>query len=493
MLLEDQDATPTTAALHRAETQGNKNNSDTDMDDILCYLLPRSAAASQEIDELLLRGSPHVQIIPGNLKQYLKMIGGNEYGIALRRSALRKNPSKGFLFGANASICDILFTSEDLRQIQFRIYEDENGVVTLQDQSIGDRMHDATATGVFVTHPGDGSERASATPELTKPLKNASTIFFTTEAQNSRWDFSIFLPVHEESSEYADVESLASVTDVPTLTSGDTFSSLGSQLDVSEATEELAKLLLKDEELGSLFHNSLQRTATEKIERNYTRLLAGFARDLRREATNPVEHHVGRLVKFRARFISQMLVSAIDPSRRDRMAQWESFLQQNEQREERLEEFLDSLASSGDFVEATKSAPAPVDSDGNVSDESGEEGNLPKLSQIKDFILSSKALVTLRTRLKNFISPEHTMPGEMEQSDTQGMPEAPVDERPSTLEGFVGAVLRLVVPIDQRTVASLTDSLLRLVRPSIPEGHQRITWVCVSHSNFHGRDHILMI
>lgn len=190
----------------------------------------------------------------------------------------------------------------------------------------------------------------------------------------------------EETGDLSDLESLASVTDVPSLTSGTTFSSFGSQLDIPEATDELAKLLLKDEELGPLFHASLKRTAADKVERNYTRLLAAFAKDLRKEATNSVEHHVGKLVKFRARFISQTLVSAIDPSRHDRTAQLENYLHQNEHTEERLEQFLESLAVSGGFVEATKGAPRPIDSDVNMSDESGEEGSLPNLSQIKEFI-----------------------------------------------------------------------------------------------------------
>lgn len=160
-------------------------------------------------------------------------------------------------------------------------------------------------------------------------LENASLILLTTRLQRSvranQLSFHVALPVRASTGELSDVESLASVTDVPSLTSATTFSSLGSQLGISEATQELAKLLPKDAELGPLFRASLQRTAADKVERNYTRLLAGFAKDLRKEATNLVEHHVGRLVKFRARFISQTLVLAIDPSKRDRTAQSEIF------------------------------------------------------------------------------------------------------------------------------------------------------------------------
>lgn len=154
-----------------------------------------------------------------------------------------------------------------------------------------------------------------------------------------------------------------------------------------------------------------------------------------------------------------------------------------------MEQFLESLAISGGFVEATNSASPPIDSDGNVSDDSGEEGNLPKLSQIKDFILSSKALATLRARLKNFVTPEEVLPVMMEQSDAQraqGEFEGPLDERLSNIENFLGAVLRPVTGIDQPSVSSLTKIVLEFLRPKIPEGHQRMTWVCVGCSDLMG-------
>lgn len=297
----------------------------------------------------------------------------------------------------------------------------------------------------------------------------------------------------KETGDFSDLKSLLSVSDMQSLTTGTTFSSLASQVDIPEAIEELAKLLLKDEELGPLFRASLQRTAADKVERNYIRLLTGFARDLRKEATNPIEHQVGRLVKFKAHFISQTLISAIDPSIHDRRAQMENFLRQNEHTTGRQEQVLEYLATSGDFVEATKGAPPPIDSDANMSDDSGEEGSLPKLSQIKEFILSSKALATLRKGLKDFVSPEKAPSGVIQKSDTegnqgaQGRSEGPLDGRLSNLEFFLGAVIRLVTRIDQRTLSTLTDSILKSIRPRIPEDHQRISWICVGSLKLMGR------
>lgn len=418
------------APVDQAEIQGQPLTSIADMNNVLCHLIPLSALASQEITEIFLRGSPHVEIVPDNLKQSLPRRGGSEYGIALRRSNLGKTPSRGFLFGGNASTCDIPFTSQELSDIQCRICEDEHGVLTAQDDHSGSQSRDKPTMSVYVRHPDDIEGRQLITGSPALPLKNASIVYIAAaaEASSSDWIFSVFLPVHE-TSEYSDIESLASVSDVPTLTSGTTFSPLGPQLDISEAMDEVAHLLLKDEVLGPFFRTSLQKTATDKAERNYTRLIIGFARDLRREAKTPIEHHVGRLVKFRARFISQTLVSAIDPSRRERTAQFENFLQQDEQRESRLEQFLKSLAITSDAVEATNNVPPPIDSDGQVSDESAQEDDLPRLSQIRDFIQLSRALVELRKRLKTFVSPDEATLEAIKEAGTRDMSVEPIRER----------------------------------------------------------------
>lgn len=463
---------------------------DSNMADIICYLLPDSVAASWEIRRLLLRSSPHVQAIPDNMKQFSGATRDDEYGFVLRHSAPHKSPAAEFLFGTDPSTCDIWLTSDEPSNVRFRIFKDKNGFINIEGHPSDDS--EASRTRVLLSTPSHRRNffYASLKAGRPRPLENASRIRLVhLRSSVNILQFRVALPVRKSTGEISDVESLASVTDVPSLTSATTFSSLGSQLGISEATEELAKLLLKDEELGPLFRTSLQRTAADKVERNYTRLLAGFAKDLRKEAKNSVEHHVGRLVKFRARFISQTLVFAIDPSKRDRTAQLENFLHQNEEREGRVERFLESLTMSGGFVEATKSAPPPIDSDGSVSDDSGEEGNLPKLSQIKDFILSSKALAILRARLKNFVTPEEVLPVMREQSDAQraqGEFEGPLDERLSNIENLLGAVLRPVTGIDQPSVSSLTKFVLEFLRPKIPEGHQRMTWVCVGCSDLMG-------
>lgn len=338
----------------------------------------------------------------------------------------------------------------------------------------------------------------------------------------------------------SEVTSLASVSDLMSLfseqlslTSDTTYSSLGSPLDVADATDELVQLLLLDEELGRLLSSGFQRTgAADKIERNYTRLLRNFATDLREEAKSPVEQHVARLVKFRARFISQTLVAAVDPMRSDRTTQMEAFLQKGEERRERIEGYLLSLENDFDDPlrlgvnsqlellllqdeekgERKKLMKRAVDSDDNSSDESDDEGARPNLSQLKDFILSSNALVSLRTRLKNFLSPEPEPEIQAQSNEHSKMDRrtpsvelalesanrikgqaVDVDRRVSDLVIWLQKLLCHWKFVDQETVSVFVGATLHFFRPRIPKSHQRITWVCVSHGRSQTLDyeHIL--
>lgn len=266
-------------------------------------------------------------------------------------------------------------------------------------------------------------------------------------------------------------------SDPPSLTSDTTYSSLGSPLNISDATNELVQLLLLDEKLGRLLSSVFQRTAVDKIERNYKRLLRRFAVDLEEEAQSPMEQHVARLVKFRARMISQTLIAATDPSRPDRAAQMEALLHRGDARGGRIEGYLQSLVGNG-FVDPEKTMPQTVDSDdGNSSDGSDDEVAMPNLCQLKEFILSSNALATLRTRLKDFISSE---PGQ-EDSEEANCPQAGIEERISPIEIRLKGIADQVKVVDQETISAWFNATLKFFRPRTSKGHQRITWVCVSH------------
>lgn len=326
---------------------------------------------------------------------------------------------------------------------------------------------------------------------------------------------------------------LASVGDLmrlfseqPRLTSDPTYSPVGSSPDVADGTNELVRLLLLDEELGRLLSDGVQRTgAVSKAERKYTRLLRKFARNLFEEARSPVEQHVAnKLVKSRARFISHTLVAAVDPLRSDRTLQMEALRQQGDVRGERIERYLASLENNfagpprlgenskapeilrpqdEEKEEGKKLTKQPLGSNDGSPDESDEESVRPNLSRLKDFVLSSHALVALRARLKNSLSPEqdtkllakvhaHTketggripsVEPAQEASHHSKDQAVDIDKRVSNFEVWLQKLLVLGrwKLVDEETISAFVGATIHFIRPKLPKGHQRITWVCVSH------------
>lgn len=71
----------------------------------------------------------------------------NGHAIALRLSAQVKDPLHGFKFGRNSNRCDLCFANDPLRRlsnVHFRIFINEYGVLTLQDQSTNGTIVDNT-------------------------------------------------------------------------------------------------------------------------------------------------------------------------------------------------------------------------------------------------------------------------------------------------------------------------------------------------------------
>lgn len=297
-----------------------------------------------------------------------------------------------------------------------------------------------------------------------------------------------------------DVAPSWSDDDVPSMTSDSTLSSFGLLLNKSEFTDELVHILLQDNELRALF--STRRVPPDKLERKYVSIFRQFSEDLRQEATNRNELAFVRFVKRKARSISYTIVSALDPTRNDGMSLLEKLSQQHEQRQQTLEYYLQSFEVPGNAAESTASVETkpenlpledspPVDVDDSLSDDE-EHGGLPVLSQMKQFFMKSQAFETLQMRLKEVLDLGRKAQLELGQGSEQEpnpthLPGAhdlrrySMGERLSAIESWLGNILGFV-GIGQTTVSFLTHLIINsILRPKIPPGHRRITWVCVSH------------
>jgi len=115
--------------------------SSIDLTDVICFLIPSSPAAGQEVARLATKEpysqhiiqSPYIQRSPE---------------IVLRLSSRSNSPDLRFLFGRNPNHCDIYFANDPghrVSNIHFGIFIDEDGSVMLEDVStngtIVDNIH----------------------------------------------------------------------------------------------------------------------------------------------------------------------------------------------------------------------------------------------------------------------------------------------------------------------------------------------------------------
>ncbi|KAL2159176.1 hypothetical protein VTH06DRAFT_2608 [Thermothelomyces fergusii] len=125
--------------------------SDEEISDIICLLLPYSAAARQEVGRMAAEASQHMVgredvdklRVDYACEDDLRRFGGlqsdvGEYHIALRFSSRVKDPSQGFTFGRHPGCCDICLRNDPhrrLSKIHFRIFLNQWGVLMLEDMS----------------------------------------------------------------------------------------------------------------------------------------------------------------------------------------------------------------------------------------------------------------------------------------------------------------------------------------------------------------------
>ena len=96
-----------------------------------------------------------------------------------------------------------------------------------------------------------------------------------------------------------------------------------SSVEPLEAFEELLNVLIHDVHLKILFPKALQIMSPDRVERNFSRLLVRYSRDLRREACCFLEKGASRLVRRRAGYlafqIKQHFISDFQESKQDRV------------------------------------------------------------------------------------------------------------------------------------------------------------------------------
>ena len=218
----------------------------------------------------------------------------------------------------------------------------------------------------------------------------------------------------DERTDLSDVASVESLSSIPGLTSGSTLSTVSSQ-EALGAAEELAILLLQDEDLKPLYEKALERMEINKFKRNLTKLLGTFAIDLLREAGNGMQRSAAQFVKERTEYVTSCIGNYYALGRDETSEHMDALKMQASQREGVIEGYLEQqilynnraidFSAAPEIKEVGQSEKEP-ESDESLPD-LGDRSQLRNLDGVKNFILDSSAIMNLRENLRRFVFGEH--------------------------------------------------------------------------------------
>ncbi|KAF5869876.1 putative tetratricopeptide repeat domain protein [Botrytis fragariae] len=197
----------------------------------------------------------------------------------------------------------------------------------------------------------------------------------------------------DNSFEFSATDSVVSVADsifsAMSLATGSSMSSFS----VSQtATDRLVRLLLEDAIIKPLCEDALQENgmSRERFERNLSRLLKGFAIELRKEAQTREQRQAAHLVRFRARNSAHMICSTL----------------RTEKEQKGSNHLSDSSGAALLNVEEEEmECDLDIDDDSDSASESSEDAS-DDFQHLELFVKDSKAFELFREKLRIFIHPQ---------------------------------------------------------------------------------------
>ncbi|KAL8700081.1 MAG: hypothetical protein Q9201_005644 [Fulgogasparrea decipioides] len=302
------------------------------------------------------------------------------------------------------------------------------------------------------------------------------------------------------------------IMSLPSLTHGST-SALSEEL--GEAAEELANLLLDDEVLNPLCSEALKKVGTDRLERNFARLLGISGTDLQAEARNDLEMSAAHFVKARSKHVAACIAKQLDPSRVEESQRMYELINESYSRAEKVEQYLQRQVLHAEDIKETVRGTRLREPRGQETEFDPEESDsdlrerpqLRTLKNVKEFILRSAALVKLREGFREFVfqaekksqqpterRPSNTPLGELlttdghllESSDNTSvqsvhsekdrMEEDVMESRPNLFLGFVRIVLRGCIAAAE---------FFEFSEIPLQPGFRRVRWTCFCGSQLY--------
>ena len=230
--------------------------------------------------------------------------------------------------------------------------------------------------------------------------------------------------------------------------------------------DELVTWLLQNAELGIIYQAVLEsgQAGVDRFERNFRPILIQYSRDLKKEARNRGQIFAAVLVRRRSRYISNKLRQKLDgPGRSDK--------HDHILHGEDLSNFKISMMKMAQHLDEELSFSETDTSDDDLDDK------LPELSQIKEFMFTSRAFLALRATVWQLVDDSLKLNLKRLTTEIECCRATPIVVSHEAIETIPNRVKGV---IEDLTRVSWDWWPLKPRRRHIPAGYARIRWYCVS-------------
>lgn len=258
-----------------------------------------------------------------------------------------------------------------------------------------------------------------------------------------------------------------------------------------DAKDLLVKHFVDDEEMRYLVASALARMPSEKFMRNFRRLLKEFSKSLRSSAKSVLEIEAALMVRRQRYYLSRAVIQQLGGQFDSQSLDGQKQLK----RRGKVEKWLSNLSED---ISQSKRVLKELESEQSGSEDSSDAfGCEINLKEVEYFILKTNAFKILKINLQSFIYPsvKHNVmatkstPNNIFEISVETPGVAKISESRSDEKLVTGATA--LTRLRHRT-CSIGRGLIRLIhrplnlfedllRPEIPQGHLRVSWICVCH------------
>jgi hypothetical protein len=216
-----------------------------------------------------------------------------------------------------------------------------------------------------------------------------------------------YLP-HECSDDF-DVANVLDTTSVISLESQVTVITSIGPTSLGGAADEFADILMRDEHVRQYFEEGFKVMESERLERNFRRLLKDYAASLRKDANDDIKRSATRLVHNYRPYITRAVKSRVTGGdEEDGRATALHDIKNQQASRLTLERLIGQYSVPADNHEPEPAMDNELESDAESQSEAGQP-YLPNLEMVTEFLVSSQAFETFKKRLHDFVRP-HSPP-----------------------------------------------------------------------------------